>query len=276
MVKHNSYQINSVLVRQMKKVAAIAGVFTLSVTACLSQANLLMAADPGSEHALDPAIRLAMQSYEGTSSIKDFQATFIKREKVGRKMQPTQTMQIKFREQPLSVYLNFQKPHTGREVIYFHGRNGNQILAHETGIKGLVGTISLQPNSPQAMDESRYPITTIGIRRMLFQILKQWKEERQVDAGVVVKYFPDAKLGSMQCKVLQTSYPDQKQGLRFHMTRLYIDKATNLPVRVEQYDWPTKRNPTPELVEEYTYTNIRTNSGLTDADFDPKNPGYNF
>ncbi|QDT40618.1 hypothetical protein Pan241w_06760 [Gimesia alba] len=275
MVKQNNYQPSNVLVRQAKKVATVAGVLTLAATACLSQVGTLMAAAPN-EHKLDPAIRLAMQSYETTAQIKDFQATFIKREKVGRKMQATHTMQIKFREKPLSVYLNFQKPHTGREVIYFHGRNGNQILAHETGIKGLVGTVSLQPNSPQAMDESRYPITTIGIRKMLFQILKQWKEERQVEGGVSVKYFPDAKLGNLQCKVLQTSYPQQKPGLRFQMTRLYIDKATNLPVRVEQYDWPTRRNATPELVEEYTYTNIRTNVGLSDADFDPKNPAYNF
>lgn len=275
MVTQNTYLPAIVRVRQIKKVATIAGVLTLAATAYLTQASTLMAAAPN-EHKLDPAIRLAMQSYETTAQIKDFQATFIKREKVGRKMQATHTMQIKFREQPLSVYLNFQKPHTGREVIYVHGRNGNQILAHETGIKGLVGTVSLQPNSPQAMDESRYPITTIGIRKMLFQILKQWKNERQIEAGVSVKYFPDAKLGNLQCKVLQTSYPQQKQGVRFQMTRLYIDKATNLPVRVEQYDWPTKRNTKPELVEEYTYTNIRTNVGLSDADFDPKNPGYNF
>lgn len=269
MVKHYTYQSNIIPIRQSIRVALIVGSIIVSAASVVS-------AQAPKEHSLDPAIRLAMQSYEVTGQIKDFQGTFIKREKVGRRMQPTQTMQIKFREKPLSVYLHFQKPHTGREVIYFHGRNGNQILAHETGIKGLVGTISLKPNSPQAMDESRYPITTIGIRKMLFQILKQWKDERQVDAGVAVKYFPDAKLGNMQCKVLQTSYPQQKPGLRFQMTRLYIDKATNLPVRVEQYDWPTRRNSTPELVEEYTYTGIRTNVGLGDADFDPQNPAYNF
>lgn len=276
MVKQIAYQTRSVLGRQIGKVAAFTGVLALALTASLSQVNHLQAETPDSKHALDPAIRLAMQSYETTNNLKDFQATFIKREKVGRRMQPTHTMQIKFREKPLSVYLNFLKPHEGREVIYVHGRNGNQILAHETGIKGLVGTVSLQPNSPQAMDESRYPITTIGIRKMLYQILKQWNEERKQDAGVSVKYFPDAKLGNMQCKVLQTSYPQQRQGIRFQMTRLYIDKATNLPVRVEQYDWPTRRNAKPELVEEYTYTNIRTNVGLTDQDFDPQNPSYNF
>jgi len=276
MVKYISYQTRNVLVRQTGKVAAFAGVLALTISAWVAQPGQLQAETPGAKHALDPAIRLAMQSYETTADLKDFQATFIKREKVGRRMQPTHTMQIKFREKPLSVYLNFLKPHEGREVIYFHGRNGNQILAHETGIKGLVGTVSLQPNSPQAMDESRYPITTIGIRKMLYQILKQWNEERKVDGGVSVKYFPDAKLGNMKCKVLQTSYPQQQPGVRFQMTRLYIDKETNLPVRVEQYDWPTRRNAKPELVEEYTYTNIRTNVGLTDSDFDPQNPAYNF
>ena len=31
-----------------------------------------------------------------------------------------------------------------------------------------------------------------------------------------------------------------------------------------------------QLLEEYTYTNIKINVGLTDADFDTKNPNYKF
>ncbi len=32
----------------------------------------------------------------------------------------------------------------------------------------------------------------------------------------------------------------------------------------------------PQLLEEYTYLNVKLNVGLTDADFDDKNPEYNF
>jgi len=32
----------------------------------------------------------------------------------------------------------------------------------------------------------------------------------------------------------------------------------------------------PELVEEYTYLDLRTDVGLTDRDFDPRNAAYSF
>ncbi|MCP3695353.1 MAG: DUF1571 domain-containing protein, partial [Planctomycetaceae bacterium] len=32
----------------------------------------------------------------------------------------------------------------------------------------------------------------------------------------------------------------------------------------------------PEVVEEYTYLNLKINVGLTEEDFDTKNPKYNF
>ena len=32
----------------------------------------------------------------------------------------------------------------------------------------------------------------------------------------------------------------------------------------------------PPLLESYTYPNLKLNPGLTNADFDPKNPAYNF
>ena len=44
----------------------------------------------------------------------------------------------------------------------------------------------------------------------------------------------------------------------------------------ELYGWPTQAGGQPPLVEEYTYRDVRVNVGLTDADFDPENPNYNF
>jgi outer membrane lipoprotein-sorting protein len=43
-----------------------------------------------------------------------------------------------------------------------------------------------------------------------------------------------------------------------------------LPIYVEIFDWQN------ELVERYGYRDLRLNPGLTDADFDPKNPAYGF
>jgi hypothetical protein len=47
-------------------------------------------------------------------------------------------------------------------------------------------------------------------------------------------------------------------------------------VRLQNYDFPSRRGGKPELVEDYFYTNFRANTGLTDLDFDTRNPAYAF
>ena len=50
---------------------------------------------------------------------------------------------------------------------------------------------------------------------------------------------------------------------------VYFDKALKLPVRVEVYDWPAPNgNPKGELLECYSYVNLKFNVGLTDAAFE--------
>ena len=41
-------------------------------------------------------------------------------------------------------------------------------------------------------------------------------------------------------------------------------------------DWPREKGGPPELLEEYTYLDLKLNNGFTDADFDTQNPGYRF
>src|SRR5690606_29722795 len=99
------------------------------------------------------------------AALNDYEAVFSKKELVGRQIIPN-TMTIKFRSKPFSVYLRFHKPHEGREVLFVEGRNGGKLFAHETGIRGLVGTVSLLPTAPEAMSEGRYPITMFGMQKL--------------------------------------------------------------------------------------------------------------
>ena len=248
-----------------------------------SQKNIKQSNKDSSEktHPLVPALRLARSSLKTLETVKDFNATFSKQELVNGRIYP-HTMFIKFRKKPLSVYLRFFKPHEGREVIYFEGRNNGKLLAHETGIKSVIGTISLRPTSKEALSEGRYPITKIGLHNMLQQVIQQW--ERETKYGEVnTKYYPNAKLKNsnpmlrdLECIVIESSHPRPRKQFPYHLTRLYIDKKTNLPVRVEQYGFPPRPGAAPPLIAEYTYWNIRTNVGLNDADFNTRNPQYDF
>lgn len=227
-------------------------------------------------HPLDPAIRLARQSQASIDRIEDYTANFAKRDVVKGQMH-AHSMQIKFRAEPMSVYLRFHKPHAGREVIYVAGQNQGKLLAHETGIASIVGTVALHPESAQAMSESRRPISMIGMSNLAAGMISYWESLRSQGVNdVQVQYYNDAALGEMKCVVIETKLSRPAGEVSFHISRLYIDKATGFPVRVENYGFPTQRSTRPPLMEEYTYTGIRTNVGLRDADFDTRNPAYGF
>lgn len=226
------------------------------------------------DHPLVPALKLANESRAAAEKVEDYTCNFYKRELIGGQMIP-QTMQMKLRHKPFSVYLKYQNPHPGREVLFVEGANGNKLLAHEEGFKGLAGTLALPPTGPDAMQETRYPLTQIGIRNMLDTVIAQWELEGQF-GEVDVKYYPQAKIGELACKAIETSHPTPRKQFKFHKTRLYLDRETSLPVALEQYAWPPQPGGQPLLVEFYNYLQLKTNVGLRDMDFDPRNPAYRF
>lgn len=231
---------------------------------------------PGvAEHPLKPVIRIAQSSLQTLAGVKDYEAAMVKRELIGDRL-ILQSMTIRFRETPFSVYLGFNGENTGREVLYVDGKYQNMILAHEgSGLKSLVGTVSLSPTGKDVMAENRYPITSIGLRNLLKKLIERWEEEAKF-GECDVKYYQNAKLDESQCLVIECSHPQPRRQFKFHLTRLFIDKQTNLPVRVENYSFPARDGEKPMLQEEYTYRNLRVNVGLTDLDFDRSNRDYAF
>ncbi len=231
--------------------------------------------EQAAEHPLIPAIRLAEQSYQTLRQITDYEATVIKQELVNGRLL-TQRMALRLREEPFSVYLKYEEPNAGREILFVRGQNNDQLLAREaTGLTSLVGTVSLAIDSPQVMAENRHVITDLGMRRLLEIVITQWNLESKF-GEVDVKYYPNAKMGNADCEVIEVTHPRPRKQFLFHMTRLFLEKQSRLPIRIENYGFPTQAGQPAQLVEEYTYVNVRTNSGLTAADFDPRNPRYSF
>ncbi len=229
------------------------------------------------EHPLKKAIAIARESIRKMEALGDYQADLIKKEVVGKKAL-TQQMKIKIRHKPFSVYMYYQTPTElkGREVLFVEGKNNGNLLAHGTStLEKLVGTVKLRPNSNTAMQDNRHPITKIGLLRTTEELIKQWQTESQY-GETEVKYYPDAKIDNIACKVVESSHPRPRKQFKFQKTRLWIDAKTGLPIRVEQFGFPRDPKAKAPLVEQYTYRNLKPNLGLTDRDFDKTNPRYNF
>jgi hypothetical protein len=228
----------------------------------------------GDEHPLVPALRHAKASLEKAKTMKGYECVFAKKEVVGSET-IAQTMKMKVRHEPFSVYMLFQEPSEGREVIYVEGKNNGNLLVHESGFASLIGTLELAPDSSQVMAENRYPITKAGIAKMAEAIIEQWEEESRF-AETEVKYFEDAKIGDMKCRVIESTHPQPRKQFRFHITRMWIDEKSGLAVRVQQFGFPKKKDAKPPIIEDYTFSDIKPEVRLTDRDFDTDNPSYNY
>lgn len=226
------------------------------------------------QHPLLPALRWAIESLPAIERLKDYTAVLVRRERIAGELTDYETVSIKIRHAPFSVYGYFHTPGVakGQEVLYIQGQNNGHLIGHRGA---LMGVLSLDPQSALAMRGRHYPLTEIGMVNLLRRLIEVG--QRDLSYGECeVKYFPGAKLNDRPCTIVQAAHPERRDYFRFHIARIFVDDTLNLPVRYESYDWPQKPGGPPELFEEYTYLNLKLNVGLTDEDFSTGNPQYHF
>ncbi len=83
-------------------------------------------------------------------------------------------------------------------------------------------------------------------------------------------------IGPRRCTLIESIHPARDDRFLFHKVRVYIDRELGVPIRFEAYDWPKHPGAAPELVEEYSYLDLKLNVGLSEHDFDPNNKAYSF
>ncbi len=230
------------------------------------------------QHPLVPALQMAYSSLQNIqANIKDYSCTMVKRERIAGKLNEQEFMYLKIRHEPFSVYMYFLGPEKirGQEALYVQGRNNGNLLGHGVGIKKIAGTVPLLPTGAMAMAGQRYPITEIGMLNLTKRLIEVAERDKQF-GECDVKFFKNAKINKRSVTLIQVEHPVPRKNFLFNLARVYVDDELNIPVRYESYDWPEKAGGQPQLLEEYTYTDVKINNGFTDADFDENNPKYNF
>jgi len=225
--------------------------------------------------AIAQAKKMIADCRERFRHVNDYTCTFVKVERIDGRLTGPHKMAMKARTSPNSVYFKFHQPNRGREAIYVQGRNDGQIVAHDVGLgKFIAGTMYLDPNCPKAMEENRHPVTEAGIGALIDTVCKAWDSE--LIPGQSVVNFHHSRVGGRPCTMIESVQPRRSPGFLFHKVKLYIDDEVGLPIRFEGYDWPRRPGSEPELMEEYSYLDLKLNVGLRDRDFDPANQEYSF
>jgi hypothetical protein len=227
-------------------------------------------------------VLLLEQGRERFNRISDYTAMLHKQERMGGRLGEVQKIECKLRHEPFSIYMKWHTGDIGRELIYVEGRNDGNLVVHPGGWKGrLTGALSIDPNGAMAMSESRHPATQAGLTRLAETILSYHRECLENPTGWTCDLYDNQNINGRGCYLVVVQYESPERSETYRKSLHYIDQEYLIPVCARNYEWPDE-NIDPEhldeetLIESYTWTGIRIENRLADADFDSGNSTYNF
>lgn len=181
------------------------------------------------------------------ASLDNYQVMMSRQESVKGAVQPAEDVQLSIRRDPKAVRLEWlDGPNKGREVIYNEGG-----MMHVNMPGSLVPRISLPPDSPIALKNSRHPISEAGFAKIIEQIMLplQSAERGGADAGRF-RYdgLGSPEPGAPPCHAIVRVTPSGETWT------VHIDDATKLPYIVHAED------ASGALLEHYVFRNPQLNT----------------
>lgn len=225
------------------------------------------------------SVTMLQRGCEKFEHVSDYTATLYKQERIGGELLEGNTMTMKLRHEPFSVYMKWLDGDRGRQLIYVDGQNDGNMLIQLGGVKGrLLGTLRINPTGSQAMAESRYPVTGAGLLHLAQKVLEYRKLDLERGTGVHCEMHDNQELNGRPCYVFVTTYDSPEFSETYRKAVLYIDKELSMPICVRNYTWAVDANPETiddeTLIEFYSYSDVEIEQQLADADFDRGNKKY--
>jgi outer membrane lipoprotein-sorting protein len=202
--------------------------------------------------------------------VESYTAIFHKQQRIAGKLLDQENIFLKFRKKPFSLYMKWvTEPYKGSELLYVVGWNKDRIKAHRGGFFRFI-VRNLAPNDKNLMENELRPVTSTGVGFLLKTIAINMR--KAIKAGVLT--FTDRGKENVygrdtQIMVIDIPYENAEDydGAQFVINQ---DVETKILLRIRVYDRDGR------LVENYGYENLNLDTHLSDADFDPKNPEYDF
>ncbi|SFI65335.1 DUF1571 domain-containing protein [Planctomicrobium piriforme] len=229
--------------------------------------------------ALKMAAALLEKGCHNFSKVPDYTACMFKQERLNGALGDGQTIDLKVRHEPYSVYMKWQSGDRGRQLIYVHGQNDGNMLVQPGGIKGrLTGLLSLEPTGSLAMAESRYPITKAGLLQLGHTILEYQHQDLERGCGFTCELRDHQEFEGRACYLYHINYESPEIHSVYRKSLIYVDKELSLPICVKNYTWGKDVNPETideeTLIEFYAYTDLKIEQELSASDFDRNNRDY--
>ncbi|WP_145277618.1 DUF1571 domain-containing protein [Tautonia plasticadhaerens] len=210
-------------------------------------------------------------------AIPGYEAVVRRRERIGGRWLPEQTLRLKVRHAPASVYLRDIGVEEGCEIIHVEGQRGGRLVSHPGG--GLIGLlvppVELSPTSPLAMTQSRFPITEAGVLPLARLLLAEARRDLDAPGASVVLDRVEGDDGRPRLRSVRR-LDARDDGRPFARIEVQYDPETLIPLSFRFHDWPESPGEEPPLAGRYAIESFDPGAVPGDLDFDPTNPEYGF
>lgn len=219
----------------------------------------------------DPDALLA-QAVQRCDDIQDYRCRFTKQERMNGKLGKRQAMDVLFREPPFSVYMRWvENADRIRRALYVKGRNRDasgqdQVVVEPSGAlaRWVAGEVTVPVRGKEARKAGRRTMDQFGFRQALKHVIRE--NEEFTRTGVL--HWERVRESSVDGRptyvlVRHLPYTDAKGPYPNARLEIELDQEWLLPVALRAY----ADHEGNALLEEYTFTKIALNPGLSDADF---------
>jgi uncharacterized protein DUF1571 len=230
-------------------------------------------------------LALLEQGRRRLADCADYTCTFFKQERISGELTDGQSIELKLRHRPFSIYLKWESGDKGREALYVEGVDDNRVTVHPGGWKArIVPAIKIDPEGSLAMSEARHPVTMLGLIKLCDEIAVRRKSELANRFPVRCRLLENEVVNDRRCYCFVSTYLDRKCSEDYRKLLQYVDKEWLLPICVKNYGWPDASQKFADdaaldeatLVEHYAYSELQFNQQLAAKDFDRTNEAYGF
>jgi hypothetical protein len=217
----------------------------------------------------DPLATMLADARTAYAKTRDYTGTFTRQERINGKLSAEQVGEMKMRVSPVGVYIRFARPEgiAGMEVAYSSAKRDGKVRYRPAGIDGRKGFQKLEVEDPKFLADHRHPVTRWGIGPIIELIATATAREKTLNNPVEV-FTSDYQFANRNVTKYEI-FTRRPHALRYAARMVvYVDKETKLPVRFEAYDDPKAGATTGELLEAYSFSDLKFNTGLGENAFD--------
>ena len=225
-----------------------------------------------SSAAMTGLLRDLAASRSKAASLGSYTAVLEMQEERNGRLTDPKIIDIKFRPNPFSVYMYWRS--NSQEALFVGGQNDAKVLVRPPGgLAAFRRPWRLDPDSRLAKQSGRYPVTEVGLLKLTERVQSFYQNRmhrgQSVECSTSLTSVPENEYREYAVR-----FPNQTVCEEYSAAHYRFETKSGLLLLVENFSWGEDGDR--PLVEKYGYDSIDTSTSLNEADFDHRNPEYDF